>query len=133
MSESVQLPTRDLAREFHRLLDRLRSWSAASWDVRAAAGGTRAERAMALARELARLSRAAGSGAPDGAQPPPLAAHGLADQLTVLAEDLLDLLGRTDLDPARRAQLVAEAHQVVTAARADLDGVGFGFAGSRGR
>ncbi|OHV48165.1 hypothetical protein [Pseudofrankia sp. BMG5.36] len=133
MSESVQGLARDLTRELNWLLDRLRSWSPASWDVRAAAGGTRAERTAAFSRELARLGRVAGSAAPDGAQPPPLAPHGLADQATVLAEDLLGLLGRPGLDSARRSQLVAEAYQVVTAARADLDGAGFGFAAARGR
>jgi len=128
MSESVQ----GLAREVSRLVDRLRSWSPVSWDVRAGAG-TRAERTAALAGELARLGRAAGSSAPDGAQPPPLAPHGLADQIVVLAEDLLVLLGRTGLEPARRRELLAETHAVITAARADLDGAGFGFAGAHER
>jgi hypothetical protein len=123
MSESVP----GLTREVNRLLNRLRSWSPAAWGVAAAAGGTRAQRAAALAQDLARLGRAAGSGAPTG-MPPPLAPHGLPDQITLLAEELLDLLGRAELAPSRRAALLSEAHEVVTAARLDLEGPGFGFA-----
>ncbi|WP_311445738.1 hypothetical protein [Frankia nepalensis] len=82
-----------------------------------------------LAHELARLGHAAGSGAPDGALPPPLAPHGLADQVAVLADELVGLLAAGDLAPARRAALLAEAQGAVTAARADLDGPGFGFGG----
>jgi hypothetical protein len=124
MSESVP----GLTREVNRLLHRLRSWSPAAWGVTAAFGGTRAQRTAVLAHDLARLGRDAGSGAPADAQPPPLAPHGLPDQITLLAEELLDLLERVELTPSRRAALLAEAQDVVTTARRDLEGPGFGFA-----
>jgi hypothetical protein len=127
-SNLTSTPGSNLTREVNRLLNRLRSWSPAAWDVTAAAGGTRAQRTAALAQDLARLGREAGSGAPAGLRPPPLAPHGLPDQITLLAEELLDLLGRGELAPARQAALLAEAHEVVTAARLDLEGPGFGFA-----
>jgi hypothetical protein len=123
MSESVP----GLAREVSRLLNRLRSWSTASWGVTAHAGGSRAERTTTFAHELARLGREAGSGAPDGAEPPPLAPHGLADQITVLADDLVAALGSSTQDPERRAALLTRAAQVVATARMDLEGPGFGF------
>jgi hypothetical protein len=125
MSETVP----GLNREVDRLLHRLRGWSPSAWSVATATGASRASRTAALAGELARLGRSAGSGAPPTATPPPLAPHGLADQITVLADDLLRLLG--DVAPARRAALVAEAHGVVTAARLDLEGPGFGFTAAR--
>jgi hypothetical protein len=92
---------------------------------------------MALSRELVRLGRAAGSAAPPGAQPPALAPHGLPDQVAVLAADLVDALGRASADPgtdpARQTRLCADARRAVAAARADLDGDGFGFTAGRGR
>jgi hypothetical protein len=118
-----------LTREVDRLLRRLRGWSPSAWGVATASGATRASRTAALASELARLGRSAGSGAPPAAEPPRLAPHGLADQITVLADDLLRLL--EDNAPARRAALVAEAHDVVAAARLDLEGPGFGFTAAR--
>ncbi|MBX6389107.1 MAG: hypothetical protein IRZ08_08935 [Frankia sp.] len=121
MSESVP----ELVREINRLLGRLRGWSPTAWDVAATAGGTRAERTRALAADLARLGRLAGSGAPAGAEPPRLAPHGLADQIVVLADDLLRALG--EAPPARRDELARQAREVVAAARSDLEGVGFGF------
>jgi hypothetical protein len=125
MSESV--PT--LAREVNRLLHRLRGWSPTAWTVPAVVGGTRAQRAAALSHDLARLGRDAGSGAPVGAEPQPLAPHGLADQVTVLSDELLGLLG--DVALPGRAALLSEAHAVVTTARLDLEGPGFGFATRR--
>jgi hypothetical protein len=129
MSESA----RGLVREISRLLERLRVWSPASWDVPTAAGSTRAARAAALAVELARLGREAGSGAPPGAVPPLVAAHALADQITVLADDLLRALRAADLDPARRADLTAAAMAEIASARAELVGFGFGFGPAIGR
>jgi|SRR6185369_11261913 len=126
MSESVP----GLAREVNRLLNRLRAWSPTAWGVNAARGGTRAQRTVALAQDLARLSRAAGSGAPADAQPPRLAVHGLPDQISVLADELLDLLAGLDLAAPSRAVLMSEAHDIITAARLDLEGPGFGFATS---
>jgi hypothetical protein len=132
MSESVPELARQLAGDVSRLLARLRGWTGPAWGVGAAAGGTRAERTTALAHELARLGREAGSGAPEDAFPPPLAAHGLADQLAVVADDLLQQLTAPRLAPDRREALLIEAAAAVTAARADLDGPGFGFTGQPG-
>jgi hypothetical protein len=131
MSESVPELARQLTGEVSRLLARLRGWTGPAWGVGAAAGGTRAERTTALAQELARLGREAGSGAPEDVLPP-LAAHGLADQLAVLADDLLQQLTAPGLAPDRREALLVEAVAAVSAARADLDGPGFGFTGRPG-
>jgi hypothetical protein len=122
---------RDLAREINRLLDRVRSWSPTSWEVAIAAGGTRAQRAIRLVDELAVLGRQAGSGAPAAATPPRLAPHVLADQIAVLADDLLEALGARAVPPADRHQVRVQACEAVVAARHDLDPAGgFGFAPS---
>jgi hypothetical protein len=120
---------RDLAREINRLLDRVRSWSPTSWEVMIGAGGTRAQRAIRLVDELAALGRQAGSGAPPEATPPRLAPHVLADQITVLADDLLETLDVGAVPPADRHHVCVQACEAVAAARRDLDPAGgFGFA-----
>jgi hypothetical protein len=122
---------RDLAREVNRLLDRVRTWSPTSWEVTIAAGDTRAQRAIRLVDELAVLGRRAGSGAPPEAMPPRLAPHVLADQIAVLAGDLLDALGARAVPPADRRHVRARACEAVVTARRDLDPAdGFGFAPS---
>jgi hypothetical protein len=112
---------RDLAREIDRLLDRVRAWSATSWGVCVASGGTREQRAIRLVNELAVLGRQAGSGAPPGTTPPRIAPHALADQIAVLADDLLEALAAGAVPPADRHQVLAHAHETVAAARRDLD------------
>ncbi|WP_445548824.1 hypothetical protein, partial [Frankia sp. CiP1_Cm_nod2] len=98
----------------------------------AAAGrgaGTRADRVRALAVELADLGREAGSGLPRGVAPPRLADHALADQIAVLAADLIEALaaGAADAAPApapgssHRDVLVERARLAVHAARVDLE------------
>jgi hypothetical protein len=73
-----------LARE---LLPRLRRWTADSWALPAAGGGTRAEAMAAVVQRLA------DAGADAERQPrravPRLADVNLADQLTVMVEDIL--------------------------------------------
>jgi hypothetical protein len=123
---------RDLVREINRLLDRVRSWSPPSWEVTIAAGGTRAQRAVRLVDELAALGRRAGSGAPPEVTPPRLAPHVLADQIAVLAGDLLEALRAGTVPPAERHHVRTQACEAVAAARRDLDPPGgFGLAPNR--
>jgi hypothetical protein len=76
-----------LARSLRRLDTRIARWSAARWAGRGHGSTTRAEAAHELAITLAELARQAGNGAP--AEPPPaIAAHAIADQLTVLGREL---------------------------------------------
>ncbi|OAA24243.1 hypothetical protein UG55_103190 [Frankia sp. EI5c] len=132
MSDSL----REVARQTSLLVSRARGWTGSAWDVRVTTGGTRADRLRALIDELALLGGQAGSGAPPGVRPPRVADHALPDQLIVLADDFLAAIaaepaaspaaGRTGAG-RHAAGLTARAHAAVTAARADLDGPGFGF------
>ena len=72
-----------------RLVDRLSGVSATWLGARSADGtATRAERLRELVVDLAELGRRAGNGAPADAVPAPLRPHGLADQITVLVDDI---------------------------------------------
>ncbi|WP_322747624.1 MULTISPECIES: hypothetical protein [unclassified Frankia] len=118
----------DLVSEVRRLHDRIQGWTPGSWRQRSASVGTRADRVRALAAELADLGHQAGSGAPAGVRPPSLADHALADQIVVLATDLVETLladtrghvvnGCSD----RRRDIAERARSAVRAARLDLEG-----------
>jgi hypothetical protein len=111
-----------LRRELASLRHRIQEWTVTRWTARAeplepldtGPAPTRGQVAYALAVRLAELSRAAGSGAPADAVPPRLGDHALADQLGVLADDLL-------ASPGVDAVAV-EALDAVVRCRAALDG-----------
>lgn len=94
----------DLECELDALLRRVATWTATRWG---AAGRADAARSLVLA--LAEHGRRAGSGAPADAVPDGVAPHGLADQIAVLAADLVAALR---LRPSAA---------VAAAARADVD------------
>jgi hypothetical protein len=72
-----------------RLVDRLSGVSVTWFGARSADGtGTRAERLRELVVALAELGPQAGNGAPAGVVPAPLRPHGLADQITVLVDEI---------------------------------------------
>ncbi|MCK9923552.1 hypothetical protein MXD61_17035 [Frankia sp. AgPm24] len=118
----------ELAREVRLLVRQLRGWAGASWEVPVPGEVSRAQRTVRLINELAVLGERAGVGSPPGMRPPRLAPHALADQVAVLAEELLAALADA-LEPAgaRAVRLLADARTAVTGARTDLDGAGFGF------
>ncbi|WP_322759719.1 hypothetical protein [Frankia sp. Cr2] len=128
MTDVELMFTRDLVGEVRRLHDRIQGWTSGSWRQRSASAGTRADRIRALAVELAELGHQAGSGAPAGVRPPSLADHALADQIVVLATDLVETLladarghaaeGGSD----RRRDIAERACSAVRAARLDFDG-----------
>jgi hypothetical protein len=111
-----------LRRELASLRHRIQDWTVTRWRARAepiepldaAPSPTRGEVAYALVVRLAELSRSAGSGAPADAAPPRLGDHALADQLAVLADDLLAAPG---VDA-----VAIEALDAVVRARSALDG-----------
>ncbi|WP_235433205.1 MULTISPECIES: hypothetical protein [Protofrankia] len=149
----VDAPLAALISEVRRLHDRIHGWSPTSWrepcvpyrfganspepgsgvgaggaGVAAGPGtGTRADRTRALAVELAGLGREAGSGLPAGVGPPLLADHALADQIAVLATDLIETLAAAAASaaPAHGSfswnDLVERARLAVRAARIDLE------------
>jgi hypothetical protein len=100
-----------LERGLGRLDDRVRRWSATRWRARGADGRPRSETAYQLAEILARLALEAGNGAPT-ADVPRLAPHGVADQLKVLGDELLNA--------PRAAAFAEEATAAVARATADL-------------
>ena len=102
------------------MLDRVNGWPQNAWQARAISGGTRAERMAALAGELAGLGRQAGSGAPSGVVPPRLADYALADQITVLAGDLVTALGDPRVRPTTWAEIALVARDAVLGTRRDL-------------
>ncbi|WP_131745343.1 hypothetical protein [Frankia sp. Cppng1_Ct_nod] len=136
MSDVGPLVTRELIREVRRLYDRIHGWTPGAWRVQAASSGTRAERVRELVVELVHLGREAGSGAPAGVLPPHLADHALADQIVVLADDVVEALfadasgedvlgeaaGAEVRGPDRRHDIAQRARLAVRTARADLDG-----------
>src|SRR4051812_18177831 len=84
--------TPDLSRlrdEVHRLYGTLVHWTPSRWAGRAADGRSRADVVFALVTDLAVLGARAGCGAPAGAAPSRLGSHALADQLLVVAAELL--------------------------------------------
>jgi hypothetical protein len=111
-----------LRRELTSLRQRIQDWTVTRWAARAEPFEpldtgpipTRGEVAYALVVRLAELSRAAGSGAPADAVPPRLGDHALADQVGVLADDLLAAPG---VDA-----VAIEALDVVVRCRSALDG-----------
>jgi hypothetical protein len=111
-----------LRRELASLRHRIQDWTVTRWAARAeplepldtGPSPTRGDVAYALVVRLAELSRAAGSGAPAGAIPPRLGDHALADQLGVLADEVLVAPG---------VDVVAiEALDAVVRCRSALDG-----------
>ncbi len=146
MSDVGPLVTRELVREVRRLYDRIHGWTPGAWRVQAASSGTRAERVRELVVELVHLGREAGSGAPAGVLPPHLADHALADQIVVLADDVVEALfadassedvltqdvpgedvlgeaaGAEVRGPDRRHDIAERTRLAVRTARADLDG-----------
>jgi hypothetical protein len=112
---------RELSREVDRLVGRLRAWSGSAWQASVRPGMSRAGRAVQLVADLADLGRRAGTGAPRGAAPPRLADHALADQVAVVAADLVRALEDPLTRPGDRTELARDAHAAVRAARADLD------------
>jgi hypothetical protein len=98
-------PAEDLATVLARLVARYRGWSPPAWDAPG-----RLAAAQGLAVRLAELGRLAGVPVPVGAVPMTARAHGQADQLTVLARDLVAALAdRPDPAVAEAALLAARA------------------------
>jgi hypothetical protein len=111
-----------LRRELDSLRHRVQDWTVTRWGARAepfepldtGPSPSRGDVAYALVLRLAELSRAAGSAAPPNAVPPRLGDHALADQIGVLADDLLAAPG---------VEAVAiEALDAVVRSRSALDG-----------
>jgi hypothetical protein len=73
-----------------------------------------------LVRELADLGRRAGTGVPPGVVPPRLADYALADQIAVLAGDLVAALGDARARPASWAEIALAARDAVTGTRRDI-------------
>lgn len=78
-----------LEREVDLLDRRIRSWTGRSWTVPVRTGVTRADLLASLARYLDELGRGAGVPVPTGAPLPRVADHALADQVVVLAGELV--------------------------------------------
>jgi hypothetical protein len=116
MSDTLQ----DFQRDVRGLLGRVHGWSSHTWQARAASGGTRAERLAMLAGELADLGRRAGTGVPPGIAPPRLAAYALADQIAVLADDLVAALSDAEARPTSWAEIALAARHAVEGTRRDL-------------
>jgi hypothetical protein len=112
---------RELSDDVDRLVGRLRAWSGSAWQASVRPGMSRAGRTVQLLADLVDLGRRAGAGAPRGATPPRLADHALADQVAVVAADLVRALEGPLTRPDDPTALAQEAHAVVRAARADLD------------
>jgi hypothetical protein len=107
-----------LRRELRLLAGHVRDWSVRRWAAAAGPGTTRAQRMVTLIAALAEFGREAGSGAPADAVPPQVAPYALADQLTVLADDLLAAMARRP----GQSELAVRALSAVLSARRDLDG-----------
>jgi hypothetical protein len=118
-----------LDRELRSLVARIAEWPPARFGARADLDSvafaphrsdrsfdpaTRADVLDALVGLLADLGRRAGSGAPPGLAPTTVELHALAEQLKVMANDLLDC---PDVD-----DVAAEALAVVLQARTAIDG-----------
>lgn len=116
MSDTVD----DLQRDVRGLLDRVHGWPSSAWQARASTGSTRAERMASLAVELADLGRRAGTGAPAGAVPPRLSDYALADQIAVLANDLVTALGDPRCRPSSWSEIALAAREAVVGTRRDL-------------
>jgi hypothetical protein len=86
-------PAPDLGRVADRLTERLSgvnpAWFRARVDRSGSSPDTRADALRQLVAVLAAIGREAGSGAPPGAVPHEVGAHALADQVRVLARDVL--------------------------------------------
>jgi hypothetical protein len=76
-----------LARSLRRVDDRVRRWSPSRWAAAGSDRRPRSEAAHELALTLAALGRLAGNGAPSQA-PPEVQPHAIADQLSVLGQEL---------------------------------------------
>jgi hypothetical protein len=98
-----------LADDVQRLHRAVAQWSPSRWAGRTADGRTRADVMFALVSDLAVLAARGGSGAPTGAIPHRIGAHALADQLVVIAGDVLTA--------PRAADLLAETEHALTATR----------------
>ena len=107
-----------LGQELAALLERVSDWPSSRWALPASPAGWGASRGDAgyrLVVELARLGCEAGNGAPAGAVPPRLGDYGLADQLSVVAQELL---AAPDLDVVAPSAL--EAVLLTTSALSDV-------------
>jgi len=94
----------ELAREVHRLADRIGHWTPSRWAASGASGvGSRADLVHALVQELADRAAAA-EGQPRRAVPRPEHDATLVDQVRVLAADLTAAGG----DATAAARLVNE-------------------------
>jgi hypothetical protein len=112
---------RELARETERLVSRMRSWPLSAWQAPAPDGRSRADCAASLSTQLAEFGRRAGSGVPAGVVPPRLADHAIADQVAVLADDLIAALGDPAVRPSGWETLAGEANAALRAVREDLE------------
>jgi hypothetical protein len=121
-AEMSDLATTLLRRELASLRHRIQDWTVNRWSARSeplepldtGPVPSRGDMAYALVVRLAELSRTAGSGAPAAAVPPRLGDHALADQLAVLADDLLAAPGV--------AEVALDALDAVVRCRSALDG-----------
>lgn len=110
--------TAALADELRRLYAAVEYWSPSRWErpPRGPATGNGLSRSAevieALVRSLTALGRTAGSGAPPDAVPVSTGVHALADQLAVVAGELIAC--------PRLHDVVDEAQAAVSAARASL-------------
>jgi hypothetical protein len=112
---------RELTRETERLVRRMRSWPLSAWQASAPDGRSRADWAASLSVQLAEFGRCAGSGVPAGVSPPRLAGHAIADQVAVLAADLIAALGDPAVRPPGWEALAREADAALRAAREELE------------
>ncbi|MDQ1631059.1 MAG: hypothetical protein QOJ32_1803 [Frankiaceae bacterium] len=102
-----------LREELRRLHAAVEYWSPSRWErpargaVTAAGTGRSAEVMAELVRTLAVLARQAGSSAPVDAVPGSTGVHALADQLAVVAGELLDTPQPLDVVDAAQAAVAA--------------------------
>jgi hypothetical protein len=114
-------PVRDLVRETERLVGRMRALSLSAWQAPVPGGGSRADWAASLSGELVAIGRRAGSGVPAEVELPRLADHAIADQVAVLAEDLIAALNDPAVRPVDWRTVAREARAVMSAAWVDLE------------
>jgi hypothetical protein len=100
---------RRLAHDLERFDARVRRWSNARWQGEARNGRPRADIVYDLVLTLATLGRAAGNGAPS-VVPERLAPHAIADQVVVVAREILHAPGGESADTSADAAVEAIEH-----------------------
>jgi hypothetical protein len=99
--------------DLQRLHAAVAHWTTARWSATVADGRTRDDVLFTLVSDLAVLAARAGCGAPSSAVPPRLGAHALADQLAVVAGELIGAPGAADVAGEADASLAVARRLLV--------------------